>query len=116
MKRRMFILLLTVIMLLATTAQAAVQADYIVPSLNFDGTTAICEITVMGESFSDEIEVTLTLWRGDFMMETWSAEGSGYLRMRETVAVTGGYTYRLEAAVTINGTDYNVPPISKHCT
>lgn len=115
MKKRLVVFLLVATMLLATTAQAALQADYVEPSLTFDGSTAICEIKVVGENTSDEIEVTLTLWRGNFMMDSWSAEGTGYLRMSESVVVTSGYTYRLEADVTINGDALDTLPVSKKC-
>lgn len=115
MKKRLVVFLLVAAMLQATTAQAAVQADYVEPSLTFNETTAICEVKVIGENMSDEIEVTLTLWRGNFMMESWSAEGTGYLRISESVVVTSGYTYRLEADVTINGDVLDTLPVSKKC-
>ena len=115
MKKRLIVFLLVAVMLLSVTVHAAPRAANMLPALTFDGTTAICEVKVIGENMSDEIEVTLTLWRGNFMMETWSAEGTGYLQMSESVVVTSGYTYRLEADVTINGAVLDTLTVSKKC-
>lgn len=115
MKKRLVVFLLIAVMLLNVTAYAAPRAANMLPALTFDGTTAICEVKVIGENTSDEIEVTLTLWRGNFMLDSWSAEGTGYLRMSESVVVTSGYTYRLEADVTINGDVLDTLPVSKKC-
>lgn len=114
MKRRVLVFMLAAVLLLAIPAQAENRAATFAPSLTFDGTTAKCGITVWGGTY-DEIEVTLTLWRGNFMLDSWSAEGTGYLRMSESVVVTSGYTYRLEADVTINGDALDTLPVSKKC-
>lgn len=115
MKKRFVVLSCVIVILLTVTAHAAVRAEYCVPSLTFDGTTATCEIKVIGEALSDRIEVTLSLWHGNQLIDTWSEEGTGYLRMTETAAVTRGNTYTMEIALSINGEGLDILPISKKC-
>lgn len=114
MKKRLVIYFLVVVMLLGIPAQATGRAATGAPSLSFDGTTANCGITIWGET-NDEIEVTMSLWRGNFMVESWYKEDTGYLRMNESVVVASGFTYRLEVLVTINGVEHDVPHITKEC-
>lgn len=115
MKKRFIILLCVAVILLTATTQAAARADYCVPSLTFDGTTATCELKVIRESMSDQIEVILSLWHGNQMIGVWIEETAGYLSMSETVTVTRGNTYTLEVDLTINGEEVDVMPISKKC-
>lgn len=115
MKKQFVVLLCVTVILLSVTAHAMVQAEFCVPSLTFDGTTATCEVKVITESMSDQIEVTLSLWHGNQLIGTWSKEGTGYLRMAETAMVTTGNTYTLEVDLSINGEELDVLPISKKC-
>ena len=112
MRKRILALTLAVVLLLTVPAQAAMQSATSIPSLTFDGTEATCELKVVGET-GDEIEATLSLWRGSTMLATWSKEGTSYVRISQTKTVTKGYTYTLKADVTINGVAYDQETVSE---
>lgn len=114
MKKRVIILILAAVMLLAIPAQAVSRANTFLPSLTFEETTAKCGIIVLGGTH-DQIEVTLTLWRGNHLIGTWSEKGTGYLRMNETAQVAKEYTYTLEAVVAINGNELDPLTVTKKC-
>ena len=100
-------LLLAIIIVLATplSVYAADQRIIgIMPELSFNGTTANCSVRVIGNNTSEHIEVTIKLWRGSSCLETWTAEGYGYVFWGDTATVTKNKTYTLTADVTINGT------------
>lgn len=103
MKKRVLILSLVFALLLAIPAQAATNANRNDLTLSFSGSTANCTLVVRTENSDDEIEVTMQLWQDDLCRATWTADGSGYLRMSKTKTVTRGETYTLTANVTING-------------
>lgn len=104
MKKRTVSLLLVVMLLLSMTVYASMQAATISPLLEFDGKTANCYVEVIGNSSSDKIVVTASLWRGSTCLETWTESGTEmvYLNESKTVSI-GGVTYKLTADVTING-------------
>lgn len=114
MKKRVIILILAAVMLLAIPAQATSRATTFMPSLTFEGATAKCGIVILGGTH-DQIEVTLSLWRGNQLIDTWSEEGTGYLRMTESAQVTKEYTYTLEAVVAINGVELDPLIVEKKC-
>ena len=76
MKKRVIILILAAVMLLAIPAQATSRATTFMPSLTFEGATAKCGIVILGGTH-DQIEVTLSLWHGNQLIDTWSEEGTG---------------------------------------
>ena len=114
MRKRILALTLAAVLLLTVPAQAAMQSATSIPSLTFDGTEATCELKVVRET-GDEIEATLTLWRGSTMLASWSKEGTSYVRISQTKTVTKGYTYTLKADVTINGVAYDQNTVSGKC-
>ena len=114
MKKRVIILILAAVMLLAIPAQATSRATTFMPSLTFEGATAKCGIVILGGTH-DQIEVTLSLWHGNQLIDTWSEEGTGYLRMTESAQVTKEYTYTLEAVVAINGVELDPLIVEKKC-
>ena len=114
MRKRILALTLAAVLLLTVPAQAAMQSATSIPLLTFDGTEATCELKVVGET-GDEIEATLSLWRGSTMLATWSKEGTSYVRISQTKTVTKGYTYTLKADVTINGVAYDQNTVSGKC-
>lgn len=104
MKKRAWVCILVIALLLSISAQAATQrAITLYPSLSFSGTTANCSISILGAT-NDTFYVTLKLWRGSTCLATWHDSGSGYVTMSETETVEPGYTYDLTADVVINGT------------
>ncbi len=104
MKKRTVSLLLVVVMLLTLTAYAAPRAATISPLLEFDGKTAYCYVDVVGNSSSDKIVITASLWRGSTCLATWTESGTEIVSLSESKAVSiSGVTYKLTADVTING-------------
>lgn len=75
----------------------------IVPGLSFTGTTAHCEVTVLCDYATDEIDATMRLWEGNTCIATWSDSDEGSLSIYETETVTPGNEYTVTADVTING-------------
>lgn len=114
MKKRFLLLFLVVTMVLAMPVQARVPSAS--PSLSFSGTTANCSIKVVGDKSTDEISVTLELWRGTTCLASWEDSGTGRLSMNETETVTKGYTYKLTADVTINGKTLPQVEVSARCS
>ena len=75
----------------------------IVPSLTFNGTKAICEVTVSGDATTDYIVATMTLMRANNLEARWQASGYGYVYMSKQDSVIAGRTYKLLIEVTVNG-------------
>lgn len=109
MKKSVLLLALILILSIPTTAHAAVPDELspfvlkILPSLTFDGETAKCTVTIIGDNMSDTISVTLKLWQGSTCLATWSSSGTGYMQFSKTKNVTEGMQYKMTVDVTING-------------
>ena len=103
MQKRLLALILVVAMLVASTAFAATYAVRPRATLTFDGTTAICSSSVVGDSSSDKIEVMMTLWQGSVLLYSWSTSGTGRVEMEKTKTVTKGTTYTLKVNASVNG-------------
>ena len=117
MKRRILAMFLAMLLVAIIPVSAATpRATGAVPTLTFSGTTANCGITVMADNTTDTIEVTLKLWHGTRCLATWTADGSGYLRVRETATVTSGLTYRLTADVVLNDVAQPQTSVSARCS
>ena len=97
------------------TVSAAPSMLTINPTLVFDGTTAGCEVAVVGNTMSEYIEVTMTLKRGTYTEATWYADGYGYVYMLEYDTVTKGRTYDLVVAVKVNGVAKTPVSVSGTC-
>ena len=94
-------IILVVSMPLSVSAEP--RALGINPVLDFNGTTATCEATAVGNNTSEYIEVTMKLKWGIFTLETWTASGYGYVYMLEEHSVNKGWTYKLVVEVTVDG-------------
>lgn len=104
MKKRIISLTLVVVMLLSVTAQAATEALFATPVLQFNGRTATCAVEVSADKLTDKIEVTAALWRGSTCLETWTQTEYGYLYLEETKDVSiRGVTYTLKVDISLNG-------------
>lgn len=97
------------------TVSAAPRMLTINPTLAFDGTTAACDVMVVGNTMSEYIEVTMKLMRGTYTEATWYADGYGYVYMLEYDTVTKGRTYELVVAVTVNGVAKTPVSVSGTC-
>ena len=100
MKKRMVVLLLVMIMIsgLCVNAMATERASQIKPKLSFSGKTANCSVTVVE---AGELDVTLELWNGSEMVDSWSDSGTNYLNVSGSHAAVSGTTYTLIAHGTI---------------
>ena len=100
-------LLLAVVMLVTALAAPAMAVEprivTIIPELTFDGNIATCNVSMVANTTSDELEATVRLYRGTTLVATWYAEGNGYIFFSKTKPVIQGYTYKLTVDLTING-------------
>ena len=115
MRTTAFLLAIVLVLTVPLTAYAIPRTVAVAPELTFNGTTAYCEATVFGNSTSEYITVTMRLWRGNRLLETWTADGYGYVLMSETRTVTQGKTYRLAVNYTINGVNQPQVYIDRTC-
>ena len=93
MKKRMVVLLLVMIMIsgLCVNAMATERASQIKPKLSFSGKTANCSVTVVE---AGKLDVTLELWNGSEMVDSWSDSGTNYLNVSGSHAAVSGTTPR----------------------
>lgn len=82
-------------------------------TLTFDGTTAHCGARVV--SGSDEMNITLELWRGNTRIAFWAKTGTGIVTFSETWPVAKGQTYTLKAHGTIGGEPFTGADLSATC-
>ncbi len=98
-------LALILVFALGITAQAT--APLRIPTKNvtisFQGTTAICRATLQTDVATDKVSVTMKLWHNGRVIETWTQRGTYAIRMKETVSVVKGQSYKLTMDSTING-------------
>lgn len=92
MKKRLLSLGLILVILLSITAVAAENYAY-APRLRFSGTTAICTATVTAPN--EEIDVRLTLWRGDEVVYYWNGHGTDVVAIEGRIRVAAGAEYTL---------------------
>lgn len=109
MKKTAFVLAIVLLLSIPTTAYAAVPDEIspfvlrIYPQISFDGDTAICTVTVIGDKTTDSISITMKLWQDNSCIATWSTSGTGYMQFSKTIDVAEGLQYKLTADVSING-------------
>lgn len=102
MKKMALLLALVAVLIVPVNAFSATWALRATPRLTFDGTTATCKVTVVGNGTSEYIEVNLELMDGDTCIASWYSRGYGYVEMQKTKEVTPGKTYTLIAEITVN--------------
>lgn len=109
MKRRVMSVvtaLLLICLLLAQVAQAAEpRAATGTIDLSFDGNSAICSAICRGNSTSDRVAATLTLYQGSTFVKSWSGSGNYTVAISGEHNVISGKSYRLELAYSINGVE-----------
>lgn len=98
-------LFLAIILVIAMplTVSATPRALGINPTLAFDGTTATCEVAVVGNNMSEHIEVVMKLMHGTSCVKAWMNDDYGYVYMLAYANVTKGQTYSLVIEVKVNG-------------
>lgn len=104
MKKCALIMAIIIVLSIPITANAASPRMLsIMPAITFDGTTANCSVTIVGDQLTDDLTATIKLWRGTTCLETWTASGEGYIFWDDTATVTKNKTYKLTVDVTVNG-------------
>ncbi|WP_458256083.1 hypothetical protein [Dysosmobacter welbionis] len=116
MKRRILSLAALLLIVLSVTAQAAETRMGGNPVLAFDGTTAQCTATCYGRRSSDKVTATLTLYRGDTYVDSWSKTGTYRVHVSGETEVQRGKTYTLELTWTVNGDEQPPVSVSKRCS
>ncbi len=116
MKRTVAILMVVVMLLSISVCAFDFRATPVDLTLSFDGTTANCEVSAYASNMSHKISGTVKLYRGTTCLKTWNVSDTGYLEFSETWTVTSGYTYKLTADLTINGTTYPTVSTSQTCS
>lgn len=104
MRKRIFALAAICVLVLSVCAQAvesrAVNGQ---PTLYFDGTTAVCSVTCKGANTNDELDVTLTLYHGSTVVDSWSDSGYGRVQITGRCGVDSGESYTLRVNYSVNG-------------
>ena len=114
MKKIAFVLAIILALSVPLTVSAATYALTIKPQIAFSGTTATCEVTVVGNTMSDYIEVEMKLMHGNTCLATWYKDGYGYVNLEKTATVVVGQTYEVVVTVTMN--DISHTPVSQSGT
>ena len=113
MVKRMILVSLCILLLGAIPAHAAeTRAIPVTPTLTFDGTTALCGVTV--SSYGKNISVTLELWNGNTLVDAWSRSGTSVVTISERSIVTKGNTYTLKVSGT-SGSDVITGMVNQKC-
>lgn len=115
--KKIALLLVIILVISIPLSVSAVEprALDIAPLLRFNGNTANCEVTVVGNNMSESIEVTMELMRGTYCVASWTSSGYGYIHMKETATVTSGRTYQLVVYVTFRGDSLSPVSVSGTC-
>ena len=115
MRKVALALAIILIISMPLSVSAAPRALGINPVLDFDGTTATCKVTVIGNNTSEYIQATMKLMYGSTCIASWSSSGYGYVYMLKNTTVTAGRTYNLVVEVTVNGVVKTPVSVSGTC-
>lgn len=116
MKRTIAIILAMIMLLSVSVFALEVRLVPVDVNLSFNGTTANCEMSATASNMNQQISATIKLYRGTTCLHTWNVSDYGTLDFAETWTVSKGYTYKLTADVTINGTTYPTVSTSQTCS
>ena len=103
MKKRLLGLIIVGVLILGMSAQAVNPRAGGMPLLSFSGTTANCSVTCRGDNATDRIYVTLSLYHGSALVDSWSASGTYRVPVSGSCGVERGETYRLVMNWSLNG-------------
>ena len=114
MMKRTILVTLCLILLIPIQVDAAEQrAAVYQPILSFSGTTALCEfdITDLGKNIS----VTMELWNGTTLVESWTKSGTHIVSLSESYGVISGQIYTLKVRGTSGGVSFGTISVTKKC-
>lgn len=104
MKKRICSVIAVVALILTISVHALEpRAIIAVPILSFRGTTACCSVICRGNSDSDEVSATLTLYQGTTRLDSWSGSGVGQVEVSGEYTAISGKSYKLVASCSVNG-------------
>ena len=114
MQRRVVGMVVALLLMLSITANA-VQMRILSPrvTLSFSGTTANCSAIVTDAG--KELVITLELWHGDDLVDSWPASGNGKVAVQGSCRVVKGETYTLIVTGTADGSPFSSTPFSRTC-
>lgn len=116
LKKRIFPILLILIMVFTSPAYAAsTRAAAATPHISFDGTTASCSVFIAADRPTDKIDAVIKLWHGSECIETWEKSSVGELDFKGKVKVTKGQTYQLTVDITLAGKAQPRLSVEKTC-
>lgn len=98
MRRRVisiFTVMLLVCSLLLTAQAASPRIAGGTPELSFNGNTAVCSVICRGNSASDTVDATLTLYQGNSYIDSWSDSGKYRVSLSGEHKVQSGKSYKL---------------------
>lgn len=104
MRKAALLLAIVLIISVPLTVSAVSNSLSVEPHLSFEGSAAVCEVTIIGNSASERLEVTMKLMRGTTCVASWSETGSAWVHIKEYASVSRG-TYDLVIEVTVNGVE-----------
>lgn len=107
------ILAISFILVSITVAFASVENLSHNEDLSFQNGSVHCFFE-MDESNSF-ISLTTKLYRNGRLIRTWNSSGFDYLYFNETYPAVSGSTYQLSFACNVDGTQVNIPSITKVC-
>ncbi len=116
MCKRCILIILCVAMLLSLSLNVyAVEQRVFAsqPTLSFSGTTALCGFTFV--QFGKRIEVTMELWYGNTLVDSWTKEANHTVTLEETCPVVSGRTYTLKITGVCGTETITCTPVSKRC-
>lgn len=114
MKKRIMLLTVALIFLFVLNASGIEsRVSTVTPRLTFEGTTAKCSVAIVDSG--KEIDATMSLWRGNAKVGSWSGTGQSFLSLSEECTVAKGKEYTLKVSGTIGGVSFQSTPITKTC-
>lgn len=114
MWKRILAVALCVVLFCSITVYAAEpRVSVSTPTLEFSGNIASCYARVV--SAGDNISVTMKLWYGDTLVDSWTKSGVSAVTLNETCTVTRGRTYTLEISGTCGSDSFGPTSVSKRC-
>lgn len=112
MWKRILAVALCVVLFSSITVYAAEpRISVSTPTLEFDGNIASCYARVV--STGDNISVTMKLWYGNTLVDSWTKSGVSAVTLNETCTVTRGRTYTLEISGTCGAESFGPTSVSK---
>lgn len=112
-KRTILVAICFILFCVPTVQAAEPRITVNQPALQFSGTTALCEFSI--SNFGKSISVTLELWNGSTLVESWTQSGISVVTISENCTVVSGNTYTLVASGTCGGEVFSGVSVTRKC-